>query len=603
MSFAESANQSIFDALRPLNRQSTARAVVATYSLDLVAALGLILSLGGHAEAEFNSTPLELVDAFEAMRGRLLILHQSGRVVAPRRHRGILLLLDDMLQGVVTERSCSWHPKIALVRYHNESGAYEWRFWIGSRNLTGSTDLDAGLLLVGRPGGNHRQFKDVARLAEDLLAHADWTDGELAELREAKWDAPSGVRLKELRWRRPGGTDRLVAKLGGKRSADAIFGMSPFLDQDGIQEAFGGTVAPQVLLTSRLDARKVAPLPGMTLLVRNPPQPHVAVAEDRTPTQDEPDFVEPGSNGVHAKILLRCIGQRAELMIGSANFTRRGLVGPNAEAVAVLDVEDAALIEGLKGFISKHLDFVQFDLDEEEQKLEAARRALDLVASQLLQIPFRIEARDGALHVATDETIDRLLKDVVFEIEGFASPSNKVEWLPGDASVQLTSHMPACKDQTAFVIMHLASRGQPKVARSWTQKLSLPAMDVEVRDRAALASYVGGARFRMWLRSVLDGIVGDGGSRWSDPPSPRPPDGPQAALNDVFSLEAMLARWTRNPAQFEAAIAKMSLLLASFRAAFEALPNGDERTQALADLGEVEPFLGSLIASLADEGR
>src|SRR3954447_17577655 len=105
MSFAESSNRSIFDALRPLKGQSVVRAVVPTYSLDLVAALGLILSLGGHGEAEFNSTPLELVDAFEAMRGRLLILHQAGQVVAPRRHRGILLLLDDMMQGVTTART------------------------------------------------------------------------------------------------------------------------------------------------------------------------------------------------------------------------------------------------------------------------------------------------------------------------------------------------------------------------------------------------------------------------------------------------------------------------------------------------------------------
>ena len=28
-----------------------------------------------------------------------------------------------MLQGITTARSCSWHPKVALVRYLNESGA------------------------------------------------------------------------------------------------------------------------------------------------------------------------------------------------------------------------------------------------------------------------------------------------------------------------------------------------------------------------------------------------------------------------------------------------------------------------------------------------
>ena len=175
------------------------------------------------------------------------------------------------MQGITTARSCSWHPKVALVCYLDESGAHEWRFWIGSRNLTGSTDLDAGLLIIGRPRGIHRQFRDVARLAEGLLTEANWTDQELAELRQARWESPAGIRLKELRWRRPGGNDRFV--MSGKRSAHAIFGMSPFLDQDGINEAFSGTVASSVLLTSRFDARKVAPLAGMKLLVRNPPQP------------------------------------------------------------------------------------------------------------------------------------------------------------------------------------------------------------------------------------------------------------------------------------------------------------------------------------------
>jgi hypothetical protein len=64
---------SIFGALRPGSGQTVSRAVVATYSLDLIAMLGLVLALGGDAETEFEASPLGLVNAFDRMRSRLLV--------------------------------------------------------------------------------------------------------------------------------------------------------------------------------------------------------------------------------------------------------------------------------------------------------------------------------------------------------------------------------------------------------------------------------------------------------------------------------------------------------------------------------------------------
>lgn len=121
MSFDQGKRISVFGALRPDAGQSVSRAVVATYSLDLVALLGLVLVLGGDAEAEFENSPLGLVKAFDAMRGRLRVLHQVGRIVAPRAHRSILPLLDTMVEAIrANERRQSWHPKVALVRYDGD---------------------------------------------------------------------------------------------------------------------------------------------------------------------------------------------------------------------------------------------------------------------------------------------------------------------------------------------------------------------------------------------------------------------------------------------------------------------------------------------------
>ncbi|RYZ18920.1 MAG: hypothetical protein EOP49_49030, partial [Sphingobacteriales bacterium] len=73
------------------------------------------------------------------------------------------------------------------------NGGKEWRFWIGSRNLTGSTDLEAGLLLVSGTGRSARILDGMADLATDLLPEAEWTRSEVDQLRATKWIAPVGI--------------------------------------------------------------------------------------------------------------------------------------------------------------------------------------------------------------------------------------------------------------------------------------------------------------------------------------------------------------------------------------------------------------------------
>ena len=72
---------SVFCALRPGLGQTVSRAVLTTYSLDLIAMLGLVLALGGDAETEFEVSPLGLVKAFDRVRGQA---HRSSPA-GPRR--------------------------------------------------------------------------------------------------------------------------------------------------------------------------------------------------------------------------------------------------------------------------------------------------------------------------------------------------------------------------------------------------------------------------------------------------------------------------------------------------------------------------------------
>ena len=75
---------------------------------------------------------------------KVRVLAQAGRVVIPGTPRPILKLLDKFLRTVETdENESSWHPKVAMLRFHRNEDVADrhWRIWLGSRNLTKRDEL------------------------------------------------------------------------------------------------------------------------------------------------------------------------------------------------------------------------------------------------------------------------------------------------------------------------------------------------------------------------------------------------------------------------------------------------------------------------------
>ncbi|MBB3473478.1 phospholipase D family protein [Sphingomonas sp. BK345] len=582
---------SILGALRPGTGQAVTRAVVTTYSLDLVAMLGLVLALGGDAEAEFDASPLGLVKAFERMRGRLLVLHQLGRVVAPSAHRSVLPLLDTMVHAVPSnERRASWHPKAALVRYSAGSSA-QWRFWIGSRNLTGSTDRDAGLVLVTSREKAARPVPDVALLAADLLADARFSGEELAELKTAKWLAPPGVTVRNLLWRRPDQTRRFVEGPLLTR-AERACAVSPFIDRGGLAEVTKAAAREVRLLTTETAGTSCGPFDGVRFHVDAAPDPATPVSVEQQQDGAAGEFNEPPATGVHAKLLAVTKGNKAALMLGSANLTRRGLIGPNAEAVAILDVADPALTESLHGFVESGVELASLDVDTtEELEEERAKRELDHVISGFLEVGCRLSQNTDGLHLLLDEDPPDTLRLARFEASPFLDPDGWSEIAPATRSVRLLSNPPLPSEQTSLVNFRATSLTGPEVSRTWIQSLEIDGLDLERRDSALLARYVGASRFREWLRSLLDGVDGTGGQRWSDPIGAQGARDPAAQLAQIFTLETMLAAWARDHETFEARVGGMLGMLDSFEEMFATIADEDERAAALSDVEEVRPFL------------
>ncbi|WP_089173391.1 phospholipase D family protein [Bosea sp. AS-1] len=564
------------------------RAVVATYSLDLIALLGLVLALGGDEEAEFENSPLGLVKAFDSVRGRLRVIHQVGRILAPRSHRSVLPLLDTMVTAIVSnETDQSWHPKVALVRYDGDN--IEWRFWIGSRNLTGSRDLDAGLMLVSSRDKSARVIPDIEELARGLLAEAEFNVSELDELRTARWMAPPGVSVRRVLWRRPGEMRPFITAPLLSRG-DRASAVSPFIDGTGLKEVLRAGSQPISILTTEMAASDCAPVKGIAFRTGSAPEPEIPVSVEQQVDDKEAEFTDQPPAGVHAKLLAVSKGSRTALMIGSANFTGRGLLGPNAEAVAILEVTDPILSGSLHDFVQSGFEFDKSRVDEDLAEKEGAQRQLDERISLLLESELSLAYADDGLSLIVGEDADAALASARFEVSPFLDPDTWVGLPSGVRRLRVLQGTVKSSEQTSLVTFRATSLYNPAIQRCWVLSLPVTGLDQECRDRALLARYVGASRFRDWLRSQLDGFDGTAGERWSDGPTPAA-SGEPSRIPDMFTLETMLSAWARDPKAFERRTAGTMAMLESFRETFEALPDDAERRAALADLTEVQPFL------------
>ncbi|MEH2524207.1 MULTISPECIES: phospholipase D family protein [unclassified Bradyrhizobium] len=599
MSFDQESSYSLFDVLKPDVDAVVTNAAVATYSLDLVTLLGLVLALGGKADEEFETGPVGLIDAFRKMSGRLKVLCQKSRIVVPKRHHAILIVLDGMIRQISTnQRMASWHPKFAFVRYLKE-GKVTWRFWIGSRNLTGSRDLEAGLLLIGRlDGGRGGQMAGMADLIDGLLTPDDMPGAVIEELKEVRWQAPRGVKVVRIHWRQAGTVRPFLSEASRKRRTIAI---SPFVDREGISQALAFAGGDSIgILTTEESASKLTYPDEMDIRVMAPPEP-LGLDSSETPVEtaqaEFEDFVP--ARGLHAKLILQSRGTKAVLFIGSANLTRRGLNGPNAEVTAELELSDPKIQEALVNYFAcQSRASLQ---DTEEPGHDPAQRALDEDVSDLANLEFRLDIGQSSAVLNVNGDLDEFLSRNLLTVELFSLPATKVHWPSNSRALVICQSELPIKSRTSFVVFEATSRSDPSVSRLWTQLVACSGFEPEIRDRAAIAAYVGVGRFKDWFRATLEGVVPAEAERWTGEPNPNTGSRPASAFDSGFSLEHVLTRWARNPQEFERRVPDVSSMIVAFREEIESGPPGAERETASRELAEIEKFWAAVTEALSAE--
>ena len=336
---------------------------------------GALLALTGcDLDNRRTGSRVELVKAIKSLRGKVRVLAQTGRVAHPNIHRPILNLLDRFVKTVdADENTSSWHPKVALVRYHNleEINDRQWRVWLGSRNLTRALNWEAGLVLASRSDGKGQHIDGLAHLGQALAVRAKLAEfsakSVAMELAKLTWECPPGSKVHRVSLLGPD-----LAKGFPKPPSDVerMFIISPFLDAKTVRAAYdwGAAETRRTLVSTAMELQRLLHEDGKVFMefddLRIQPLPDLPVEGAVTRDEEGNAAVEVAESedvppaGLHAKLFFAAKGKRRQLWLGSANATERGWQGRNFEVVAELsiarDAADGRICRHLRTFQCQH---------------------------------------------------------------------------------------------------------------------------------------------------------------------------------------------------------------------------------------------------------
>lgn len=557
-------SQPYLNALRPEPGCTVRGAILASYSADLPSIVAALLALAGRDNEDGSGGSADLVEAVEALHGKVRILIQRGRLARPKRIPVIAGIFDQFIHEIdFDEREHSWHPKVSLVAFNTGTPEPEWRLWLGSRNLTTAINVDFGLLLASETDPKVATAAPIPGV-EDLAARV----AEYAKLRVFR---PADLRkaIAKVRWGQPDRmiVDRITLTTGTGGASfispptkvDEVIVVSPFLDGKIIKavSGWGNARTKRKLLSTQIALAKLSkqaskPLGGFgdNLFVLDAPTPDPVEPTTATATNEgvaPEDDDEQISIGLHAKIFAVSKAKRAHLWVGSANATNRAWSGSNAEVIAEITAParmlDALneLLQKSRGISAALLDTLEAPLkDKLADDLDKARIAL--VAGwngQLLRTGNLFTIRcDRAPH-----PVDSALK-----LEAGLATGALMSWPRDSATLKLGEY--AASHHTQLLQFRL-SAGNAQCA--WLQCVeALPPFDEE-RDKHAIIQYLGMHAFLKWIAAQMagEGGFGDVDDQWDDETeSVRSKKRPGLQLGNLLTLDTMLSCWARDQALF-----------------------------------------------------
>lgn len=342
------------DELRPPAGYQLDRAVVTSYSLDLLSLLMAPLSMALLDARRNSEGRLDPVGALEALRrtaDRFVVFCQKGRIAMPSQQQLLYSCLEPAVIECAARNGGAFHPKTWLLRFVPEDAVQpvRYRFLCLSRNLTFDRSWDTALSLEGDLVERNNAFSRNRPLAKFISALPSMAIDPISQ-RAREHAALLADEVLRVRFSVPDGFQDdehgdLIFQpfgIGGYQhpipeTPKRLLVVSPFLSDGWLKKGVHQKFPPDTTLVSRTDSLDALSEKTYRELINFGVKLFSVTDTAESPEIDEEQSSHSLSlterfSGLHAKIFAVEQGLRGlQLWTGSANATEAAFSGYNVE--------------------------------------------------------------------------------------------------------------------------------------------------------------------------------------------------------------------------------------------------------------------------------
>jgi hypothetical protein len=500
--------QAYQDALRPRSDQLAELVVIATYSLDIASLAAALLALVRQDDDNGKGSAVSLVTAVEHLRDRFCVLVQKGQIHKPRRAKAISPLFDQFVREVSPQNfRSSWHAKASLMKF-TSNGQSEWRFWVGSKNLTREEAWDVGLLLISHPLNKGMQIPGLVEAAVALARQAELPNVSVNRLRrdleDLTWQIPPGIDVKEINWL----TNERRSYPDIDRNSSKTYIVSPFLDAKTLKH-FGASHGQRLLLSLDCELSRIATESPEALApfdggIYGMAKPTLGIEDFDTELEESPP-----PDSLHAKLIYSEVGKKRKLWIGSSNATARGLTGPNTEIAARLEITEE-MAASLDHFIRRQRTLSLNEIPKIEEEVDdQIRRRLEKIRDAFVRECELIQERSPLRSIVRATPPPDIPADVELKIGRIVG--DLFTWPRNAEALELP---PAeLYQESELIQVHLQLEGQ---VLEWLERAKFsPPLDKD-RDASVVRRCLSYQELLELLRTALGKVPSDNGRSWDE---------------------------------------------------------------------------------------
>ena len=571
----------LLDMLRPPPDMRLDVALATTFTLDLDAALVAPLAFAAF-DASGPGDPIAVLEAIRSVAERLTVFCQAGEIRVPPHASDLFAFLEPVVHEVHRPRSGRlFHPKLWILRYIGDNDEII-RLLVPTRNLTNDASWDAVLRLDGSPAERPVSAnRPVADLIHWCMEHGVrqlsaerrvGLESLIESIRRTRWEYPKDVQ------------EIFFHALGVSRTAQPDFAgrrhlvISPFVTEGGL--------------------RIVAPSAGAVVISRpeeleklNPGAVGVMDCRVMTSVSEDTEANEASLLGaLHAKIVVKEVGQRAHLFMGSPNATDAAYGGNIEILVEMIGGRTALGIDTLLGDLAKVLEPCEITggkvLSETEELQATLEDLLREGAIATLELSLTGQGDENYfIELSSQAAVVPADLELRATIELLSRPGHALE-VPAGSPLKASFGIVPIADVTPFLVLRIDLQGPTTSVIGSTVVRAQLIGDPPGRFDAVIARQVNSpAKFLRFLFLLL-GITGGGTPSWLEANSD-PADDDDAtqlpALLELGVFEALARALATNPSALDD-LGRLVDRLRSTDAGRSTLPEGfDELWTAVTD--------------------